>query len=176
MNISEAKYADDLVQIYFKNSGNTPATIRMGGLRVVIAGNAAIDDLFNRSLQAKRPRVPDLSDVNRLSINLPLISQTTVIGGKEGGWLKVACESSLLTKDLPDTLLVAALVRYRDIFDESHVITSGWLMKNLGIAGQVSPPVVDILLASHFPADVSMPPPEAIEDFNLEKSLPRKSN
>lgn len=103
-----------------------------------------------------------------------MISLSKEIGPNEDAWLDVGCDPSNFTTDPPDLIDVAALIRYRDVFNDSHTLTWGWRMKNLKIIGELNAFSVDMLLASHFPGEVNIPEAEEIQEYNPEASTAHK--
>jgi hypothetical protein len=163
LSVLEVKYADATLQIHLKNSGNTPARILPLGLKVVAIGEGRFFNLENEGFQGRRL---SLDDVNRSSKTLALISLRAEIGGKDDGWLSVACDARNFTDNLPDSIAVAALIQYRDVFDDSHPLISGWRMKGLRIIGELNQFSAETLLVSRFPGTVDVTPTEQIREYN----------
>jgi hypothetical protein len=179
----EVNYADAHLQIHLKNSGNTPADIRPVALRVVALGQTQFLELMDRTLHGVTTFNStslihlQFNEVMRLSKRLALLSMRKDLGGKEDGWLDVACDKHHLTdwNGLPDKIVVAALLQYRDVFGEPHVITWGWFMDKLQVTRELNHFSVELLLAPRYPGDVDIAPAEQLDDeFNPQPSSPQR--
>lgn len=173
LNVVEVKYADGDLQFHIKNSGNTPAEIYPLALKVVAMDQIQFLEVMKRALHGGGSPFGELM---RLSKRLALISKSKDIAGKEDGWLNVACDKHHLTdwNGLPDKIVVAALLRYRDVFHEPHVVTWGWLMDKLQVTTELDHFAVELLLVPRFPSDVGITLPERLDEFDPRLSSPQK--
>lgn len=167
LSVLEVRYADSKLQIHLRNSGNTPARIMSLGLHVVVIGQARLFNLESRWFQ--NPLHVHLDEVNRLSKSIGLISETTEIGGKGDGWFNVLCDARNFTDDLPESIAMAALIQYRDVFNDPHPLISGWRMKDLTFVGELSPFSAEVLLVSRFPGVVDLSSNEHIYEYNPDE-------
>jgi hypothetical protein len=166
LSVLEVKYSDAQLRVHLKNSGNTPARIQSLGLRLVAIEEAKFFDLQNRWLRA--PTDTFFGEVKRLSSPLAVINATTEVAGKEDAWLKVGCDPSIFPGDLhlPNPIDVAALIKYRDVFNDPHPLTWGWRMKGLTITDELNHFSTDLLLIQHFPGEIDIGSTEQIEDID----------
>jgi hypothetical protein len=172
LRVVEVKYAGGELQIHLKNSGNTPAEIRPLALKVVAMGQTQFLELMDRSLHGE----VQFNEVVRLSKRLALLSMRKDIAGKEEGWLNVACDKHHLSdwNGLPDKIVVAALLQYRDVFGEPHIVTWGWFMDKQQVTTELNHLSVELLLAPHFPSDVEITPAEHLGEITLQPTSPQR--
>jgi hypothetical protein len=128
----------------------------------VVVGQLRFTDLVNQGLRSNPTHFP-WDELRHLSTTLPLITEGKEIGGKEDGWLSVACAHDNFNH-LPESLAVAALIQYRDVFDEPHAVKWGWRMQNLAVIEDVDQFEVESLLGLHFPGEANFPS-ERIEEY-----------
>ena len=133
-------------------------------------GRTQFLEMTDRSLQGGFR----FDEVRKLSKQLALLSMRKDIGGKEDGWLDVACDEHHLAdwNGLPERIVVAALMEYRDVFDDPHVVTWGWFMEKLKVTTVLNHFSVELLLAPRFPSDVTITPAENIVEYNPQAPQP----